>query len=295
MRLALIFDRHRPDTTGIYFERACRALGIPVDHWWFKDAERIPSGETLYLRIDHGDDYRPLPARLRPAAFYAIDTHLRHSWPKIRRMASAYDLVCCAQPDAARRLKNGLWVPLGCDVELHAAASPGEPVWDVAFVGTEGGVPRKFYLQALRERYPNSRIGWAPHTELGAVYSHARIGFNYAVANDVNMRLFEVLCAGALLVTNRLAGDALEQLGLRDRQHLATYRTPRELFEAIDHFLAEPQQRRSIASAGAAVVRTRHTYAHRLRQILAAARVDVPGSSVPSQAVEQEPSPAAER
>ncbi|MBI3331169.1 MAG: hypothetical protein HYZ96_03550, partial [Candidatus Omnitrophica bacterium] len=93
MRLALIFDKTRPDTTGVHVERAARALGIAADHWWLRDADRIPEAYDLYLRIDHGDDYAvALPQRLRPAVFYAIDTHLPHSWRKIRRVARRYDL-----------------------------------------------------------------------------------------------------------------------------------------------------------------------------------------------------------
>ncbi len=269
MRLALIFNRHRPDATGIYFERACRALGVSCDHWWLRDAERIPGGYDLYLRIDHGDDYLVrLPSRLRPAVFYAIDTHLKHTWKKVRATAAWYDLVCCAQRAAVRRLPRAAWVPLGCDLELHGPT--GEPIgWDLAFVGTEGGVPRKFYLQALRERYPNSFLGTADHAAIGSVYSRARIGFNYAVADDVNMRVFEVLASGALLMTNALSHGDLEALGLQDRQHLVLYRTPQELLDALDRYLRDTTDRVKIARAGSHVAQERHTYRHRLQQLLA--------------------------
>ena len=123
MRLALIFDRTRPDTTGIYFERACRALGLAYDAWRLGDRKEIPATYDLYLRIDHGDDYlMQLPDRLRPAVFYVIDTHLAHNWRKIRRIAPRYDLVCCAQAEAARLLPNGRWLPLACDPVWHGGA-----------------------------------------------------------------------------------------------------------------------------------------------------------------------------
>ena len=270
MRLALIFDKTRPDTTGIYFERACRSLGLSVDHWWLRDAARIPAQYDLYLRVDHGDDYAvELPNGLRPAVFYAIDTHLSPTWRKIRRVAAQYDRVYCAQANAARQLGNGEWLPLACDLELHGVIRAPEVVLDVAFVGSDGGVPRKFYLQALRERYPNNFLGSAAYTELGAIYGRARIGFNYAIAADVNMRVFEVLAAGALLVTNALPHDDLGRLGLADGQHLILYRTPKELFERIDYFLAHAQERERIAHAGRARVMERHTYVHRLQQLLA--------------------------
>jgi len=269
MRLALIFDKQRPDTTGGYFERACRRLGLACDHWQLCDAERIPADYALYLRIDHGDDYAVrLPARLRPAVFYAIDTHLAHSWRKIRAAAGWYDLVFCAQRAAARRLPGAEWLPLASDEDLHSTAGRA-PEWDVAFIGTDGGVPRKFYLQVLRERYPKHYIGAAEHTALGSIYSRARIGFNYAIANDVNMRVFEVLAAGTLLVTNALPHDDLEALGLQDGRHLALYRSPQELFATIDRFLAQEDARRVIAQAGCELVRAHHTYTHRVRHLLA--------------------------
>ena len=267
MRIALVFDQVREDTIGIYFERACRELGIPYEHFWTRDARAIPPEYDLYLRVDHGDYHDDLPDSLRPKVFYAADTHLPKSWKRIRRLARRYDLVCCAHRNAAESLSNGVWVPAACDPQLHWKASESIR-WDVAFVGTEGGVPRKFYLQALRERYPNSFIGHAPHTELGTIYSQAKIGFNYSIRDDVNMRMFEVLCSGALLVTNRLAHDDLKRLGCHDREHLVTYRTPRELFEVIDRFLQRDDEREAIARRGMARAQQQHTYVHRLQRIL---------------------------
>ena len=207
------------------------------------------------------------PERLRPSIFYAIDTHLQHSWRKIRRMAPRYDLVCCAQASAASQLRNGEWLPLACDSELHAAAQ-ASPMWDVAFVGTDGGAPRKFLLQALRERYPNNFIGTANFQEMASIYSRARVGFNYSIGQDVNMRIFEVMATGALLITNALSHDALTRLGFEDRRHLALYHRPAELFDVIETYLQDAPLRERIARAGHALVLERHTYRHRMQQLI---------------------------
>ena len=270
MRIALIFDTTRPDTTGIYFERACRVLGIAADHWWLRDASTIPATYDFYVRVDHGDDYLvALPQRLRPVVFYAIDTHLAHSWRKIRRTASRYNLVFCAQRQAAAQLRNGEWLPLGCDWPPEQSLTPMKlPAWDLAFVGTDGGVPRKFYVQVLRERYPKSFIGTADHTRLTEIYRQAAIGFNYSIAGDVNMRIFEVMAARTMLLTNALATDDLARLGFEDRKHLACYRSPTELFALIDHYLAHPEERAAMAQAGCALVTQRHAYVHRMQQLL---------------------------
>lgn len=268
MRIALIFDKLRPDTLGGYVERACREEGIACDHEWTRHAERLPrSGYDLYLRIDHGDYIFDLPDDLHPKVFYASDTHLPKSWASIRRVAPRYELVCCVHRDGAERLPNGAWVPVACDPSLHwdPTAVARE---DVAFVGTDGGVPRKFYLQALRERYPSSFIGLAPHTELGRRYGQAKIGFNYSIRHDINMRMFEVMAAGAMLLTNRLPHEDLARLGLRDGQHYTTYGDPRELWRQMEYYLSHDEERRAIAAAGRQHVHQHHTYRHRLRRIL---------------------------
>ena len=269
MRIAVLFNKTRPDTTGIYFERAGRALGHTVDHWSLDDASRIPASYDLYLRIDYGDDYSlELPPRLRPMAFYAIDTHLPGKLRKIRRVADRSDFVMCCHQDATARLREAVWLPLACDWELHHAPD-GPPAWDVGFVGQDGGIPRKFILQAIRERYPNSFVGTAEHTRLGEIYGRCRIGFNYSIGRDVNMRLFEVLAAGALLVTNDTGTDDLKALRLADRAQLVLYRNPRQLMELLDYYLLHDEERRRIAQAGSEAVREHHTYAHRMRRLLA--------------------------
>ncbi len=276
MKLALIFDAAREDTIGIYFQRATRALGVHADHFWLRDAAAIPDGYDLYLRIDHGDYRHDVPDRLRPRAFYAIDTHLPHSWKAIRRAAPRYDVIYCCHRRGAEAL-GAAWVPVACDPEQHAPVDQPRR-WDVAFVGTGGGVPRKFYLQALRERYPRSSIRHAPHTQLGAIYSAAASGFNFSIRDDVNMRAFEILCSGRLLLTSRLSTDDYDRLGLRESEQLVTYHGPRELFERIDYYLRHDDERERIAAAGRDVVLRSHTYAHRLQRMLqlAAERLRAP-------------------
>jgi hypothetical protein len=271
MSIALIFNTAHPGTTGWYVERAFRNAGIPCASWSPDQLDQVPEQFDLYLWVDHGDNYeRPWPDRLRPAILYAIDTHLKHSWPKIRRAALQYDMVVCGQREGAVRLGAG-WLPLACDAELHGGAL-AERDTDIAFVGTDGGVPRKFYLQALRERYSSHRIGPADYRRIGERYGRARIAFNYAIARDVNMRVFEALAGGALLLTNALPHDDLRRIGLERGAHYAEYASPEDLFARADYYLEHPEERQRIAEAGRREALARHTYRHRMKQLLGMVR-----------------------
>ena len=272
MKIALFYD-DSPGTIGIYWARAFRALGHTADHFNTSEAERCHGGYEIYLRVDHGDYSHDLPRRFRPKALYAVDTHLRTSWQSIRRHAARCDLVFCVQYEAAQRLPRAHWVPLGCDPQIHAAP-PTPRRHDLAFVGNDGGVPRKFYLQELRERYPNSVIGKAAYTDMAARYAQAKIGFHYIectspLKDHVSMRVYEILCSGTMLLANALARGAFERVGLRDREHLVVYQSPSELFALIEYYLNHADERERIAAAGRACVIQRHTYQQRAASIAA--------------------------
>ncbi|MDP2942890.1 MAG: glycosyltransferase [Candidatus Omnitrophota bacterium] len=272
MKLAIIFNKEREGTIGCYFERAAKRLGIPFDHYWTKDGEAIPKGYALYLRIDHGDYKYDIPDGLRPSAFFVVDTHLEKPYQRIKEQALHYDYVFCAQKNGADRLKrdtgaNAVWIPIGCDPEKHRDLGL-ERRFDVAFVGTEGKKNlRGELLKALAHRYPNSFIGRAESGLLSNIYSSAKIGFNYSINGDINMRMFEVLSCGALLVTNLIRDNGFEEI-FSAGVNVAVYRNPGELFKVIDHYLACDDERKMIAGQGHALAVSSHTYADRLKKML---------------------------
>lgn len=270
MKIALFYNES-PGTIGAYFRSALETLGHAIDHFDVAATERCSGSFDVYLRIDHGDYAQDLPRHFRPKVFYVVDTHLKRSWKAIHRQARHYDLVFCVQQQAAGRLPRASWVPLGCDPQIHQAA-PSSIKYDVAFVGTDGGVPRKFLLQELRERFPNSFIGKAPHTEMAAIYGAAKIGFHYIectspLKDHVSMRVYEILASGTLLMANALAQGAFEALGFQDGRQLVVYRSPRELFEKVGYYLSHGEERRTIAQAGQALVLAKHTYLRRARKM----------------------------
>lgn len=272
LRIAVIFNLDRPDTLGIYFLKALRQLGHQVTHLQTREAGHLSDGHDLYVRIDDDDYEHRLPAGARPAFYFVSDIFLPHVFRKVARYAAQFDcLFSPMQPESERLRRMGFrveWLNAGCDPELQGER-PAQRSLEVAFVGSEGGDPRRFYLQLLRERYPDSRIGPAPHDRMAEIYSRAKIGFSFPIRREcVTMRCFEIMAAGALLVMPELRDDSIQRTGLAPGKHLVTFSRPEELFERIDHYLAHPEERERIARAGQELILSSHTYLNRVQQML---------------------------
>jgi len=277
MKIALVFNKDREDTTGCYIERILRqSKNFTTDHWQTKDAHIIPKDYDLYLRVDHGDYEYDLPGYLKPKIFWALDTHLKHPERKIMRQAVNYDLVFCAFKQARDKMKkmgiNAHWVGFACDPDLHKPHQVDKK-YDLGFVGTDGKKYRYWLINKLRVKYPDSFIAKADFKALDKIYSASKIGFNYAIRHrgkkvGCNMRFFEILCCKAFLLTNWITDCDIKELGFENGKHLVMYKNRWQLFKLINYYLSHESEREKIAQAGYEVVLSRHTYRHRVEQML---------------------------
>ena len=271
-RVALIYDdRPRPETTGFYCRRALESL-VEVTHFRPDDLAAIPRGEfDLYLNVDDGLAY-DLPDDLRPRAWWAIDTHL--GFARCLAKARKSEIVFAAQRDGAEQLRragiaSATWLPLACDPEIHTKHDVPKQ-YDVAFVGNLFPGPRTELLERIRRRYPRTFIGNAYFDEMARTYSAARTAFNRSIRNDVNMRVFEAVACGSMLLTNDLGENGQAEL-FRDGVHLATYRDPEDLLDKLAFYLGREEVRERIAATGRAEAIEKHTYRHRMERLLGAA------------------------
>ena len=271
MRIALIYNGEGNFTTGTYIEKVIKNTGIDYKHFQTQYSYDIPQEFDLYFRIDHGDYKYDLPENLRPAIFYVIDTHLKKPYKKIKRQVRHYDILFCAQKEGAERLRreekvDTQWVPLACDPEIHKKLDiPKE--YDIGFVGREGRKSaRPSHLEFLRKKYPNSFIGTADFRKMAEIYSASKIGFNFSIRNDINMRIFEVMACGCFLLTNFIKDNGFSEL-FQNKKHLITYQSGREMLELIDYYLKHKDEREKIAKAGFEQVINHHTYHHRVQSM----------------------------
>lgn len=225
----------------------------------------------LYFYVDHGGEkIEPGIEFLdMPKIAYLIDVHVI---PEYRlAMARHFDVVFLAQkayvlPFREAGIRHTYWMPLACWPPLHDLG-PRERHYDVAYVGglsTEESDRRRVLMDGVAARFPNHRIGKAWPEEMAQIYAESRIVANACINRDVNMRVFEALASGALLITDEAEG--LEDL-FEDRKHLVIYRNDAELPGLIDYYLQHSEERERIAAAGRELVLREHTYTHRIRAI----------------------------
>ncbi len=235
---------------------------------------RLPQGyqPDYFFYVDSGarkiePGIQDIPA---PRIAYLIDTHVS---PDLRiEMARHFDCVFIAQKGQLglfrqAGIENVFWVPLACSPELHDVGE-FERIHDVSYVGsfsTEEDDRRRRLLEGVAARFPNSRVGRYWPRDMARLYAQSKIVVNACHNADVNMRVFEALASGALLITDPAIG--LDDL-FREGEHLLVYRSEEELHGLLEYYLEHHEERACIAAAGRAHVLAEHTYDHRLDEIL---------------------------
>lgn len=231
--------------------------------------EHLPRGwhADLFFWVETGLSLPPadLSNLTMPKACYLIDTHIHLE--NHLKIARPFNFVFLAQKKYVDDFKKAgyeqvIWLPLACDEEIHSGKA-AEKLCDVGFVGTVDSAPerRKRLLNELSSHF-NLNCQRKFMDEMAALYSESRIVFNNAINQDLNMRVFEAMCSGSLLVTDRATGSGLEEM-FTDKKHLAYY-DDATLLDTVRYYLDHEEERERIAAEGRREVLSRHTYSHRM-------------------------------
>jgi hypothetical protein len=199
-----------------------------------------------------------------PTAWWGIDTHLNYRWHK--EYANLFDIAFFAQKEYLHKAqkygtKNSYWLPLGCDEEIHRDRNL-ERIYDVSFVGNL--TPnRKRFFDTLG--VPINLVSGVYLDEMAKVYSKSKIVLNISAREDLNMRAFEVMAAGALLVTQRI--DAGIHDLFAEGRHFV-FHDIKNAGKIVRYYLDHPKERERIADAGKEIAVRENTYTKRAETIL---------------------------
>jgi len=146
--------------------------------------------------------------------------------------------------------------------------------FEVGWVGQTGGPLYRTRAEWLPKLAAEFRMNeWTRRftlAETAAMYRRSRVVVNIGrddFPQDANLRVFEALASGALLVTS--LPSELTRLGFQDGAHFVGYRNPTDLSGIVRRYLADEDSRAGIAREARSLVLSEHTYDRRAEQLLA--------------------------
>ena len=108
---------------------------------------------------------------------------------------------------------------------------------------------------------------------MAEVLGSSKVGVNIPrddYPRDANLRCFEVMAAGALLITP--VPSELSDFGFRDGEHFVGCRTETEMVDLVGHYVDHEGERCRIAHAGRELTLREHTYDRRAETLLGLGR-----------------------
>jgi spore maturation protein CgeB len=261
MRIIINYNyRDYPYTTASYFEMAAREIkGIELVHTDNPDLSNI----QFILNVMPFDEFFYMPDV--PIAYYEIDAHLVQGRKK--ELYELSDQVYIAQKHYLEYYpKNKTkYLPLACWPPLHHRTKNFDFEYDIGFVGNDTYPERRTLLEQLYGSYHLLWTNTPPGIPYSKTLSKCRMTFNRSMLHDVNMRFFECLSIGRLLLTDYLPEQ--DEFAERDK-HYITYKNWEDLKYIVKYFIDHPDEREKIAKAGSEHIQKYHTYKHRLLNIL---------------------------
>ena len=273
-----IFSVKDDNTTANYFRKALIKMKFEVIYLTKNFDCSSLKPKDFFFYIDPANDF---PFYLEKIKFttisYFIDVHLELEQRLI--FSNFFDYIFIAQKKYVNIFKNYRrkysisksvnWLPLACDPEIHFKKNLTRDL-EVSFVGQINKLTSKFRYnlinKVLPKYYTNDYTKFYEKNQMGKIYSRSKIILNKSINYDLNMRFFEGLCSGGLLVTDKIS-NGVNQL-FKDKTHYVTYRTIKEAINKINYYLNNKKKRETIAKKGQKHVIKFHTYKHRLLKIL---------------------------
>jgi len=261
MRVLINYSyQYYPFTTASYLEMALRAdprIGV------FRIGEnRIPCAD-LIINVEPCEFVIAYPGRA--SCYWEIDNHINKGqdvdkYQKVDKVFVTQKIFLPLYPK-----EKTVWLPNAADPEKHRLYADEPIMYDVGFLGNDTYPRRRDLLEKIGAKYKLLRSTAKPGEEWSRKLSRCKILFNCSMADDLNMRAFESISNGRLLLTDKVHGQ--DEL-LKDGEHYVSFKDWPDLDQKISYYLKHEKEREKIAKTGAAFIRAKHTYRHRLEEIL---------------------------
>lgn len=248
-----------PGTTAAYIERALK--DDPAYAVFRIGEHRIPCVD-IHLNIEPCNFIIHYPGK--KSAYWEIDNHI-HRGTDIQKY-NAVDYLFVAQKHFLPLYPKDktTWLPLAADPEIHKKYVLEKIQFDIGFLGNDTYPKRRELLEKINQKY---KLLWSTSKsgeEYSRLLSRCKILFNCAMDNDMNMRFFEAMSIGRLLLSDKVDGQ--DDLFADGKQYVS-YKDWEDLDNKIEYYLKNQREREIIAKNGKAYVHSFHTYADRVNKI----------------------------
>jgi len=260
------------------------------DHWvdGFRDAgcevkvfkyEEIPYLHTnfdLYFFVEIRYNPTQIPWFVYPRVVYSWDSHVTGT-PLYEMLASCFDKVLLANKIDVETLNKKFpdkyeWIPEACNPRVHGNLQK-ERVNYLGYIGNldarfpRNGKYKNDFLDYLKEE---KGMYYAKHyygDEYAERLNTIKVMFDRTIGHNVGTRIFEAGCAGCCPLWSKAGfNNGIEELLTEGEHYIAYDDTIEGLNKVLDNLTEEKIQ--EVAKAAERNALERHTYAHRVKQIL---------------------------
>lgn len=217
----------------------------------------------------HLTGYKKLPV---VKILWALDIYRFDQRKFILWIKNDFDYIFSSQKNFVEifKPKKSYWLTYAADPEVHRKFNLPK-IYDIVFVGNINPtvyLERVKLLKLIGQKFDLKVFSGVYGREMAKIFSQAKIVFNKSAGGEINMRIFEALSCNSLLITDRLKPETgLEEL-FQDKKHLVLYDNEYDLLQKIDYYLKHESEREEISYNGYVEVLNKHTYEHRVKEML---------------------------
>jgi glycosyltransferase involved in cell wall biosynthesis len=244
------------------------------------EIDEILPDELEPLLLIHPDAYpRRLPHGLTdkdiPTACFTIDTY--ECIEDRIRFSMLFDYAFVFHPGFDRIFEKAghpraVCLPHAVEAEIFAGKEM-KRIYEVGWVGRLDGKNysvRRRCIEKLRQSFVTNEIDrhYNPQ-EMATIYKQSKIVVNLSrddYLKDANLRCFEAMAAGALLITPK--PTELSELGFVEGVHYIAYENESDIENLVRFYLDREGKRSAIAQAAKDLVMREYTYDRRAEFIL---------------------------
>ena len=254
---------------------AARREGLPVS--WSPKGVPENVSPSLVIKVDDGDidnyKYNSLEC---PTVWWFVDPNT--DIDRGVHIGKNFDLtfssqLCHIEDIEKKGIENVLWMPLACDPAHHSTIfnNLSDRPFDLGFSGSvsdcggwnKGRVP---LLTKIAGYFRNSVIRGSLKGQNSMINGSCKVIIDDNPYNNLNMRHFEAISSGAILVTRKTKDNGFEHLG--PNTTTLFYENENEAIDKIKHALVNIKDFEEDSKNMMEFYQSQHSYSNRLNEII---------------------------